>query len=278
VSHKSFISTMSYEEIYNNRYDLDKISYEMPLLGINYYLKADFDYLENVDFDKYNNILVLEENDFILKNRTDLPCKLFSNGIEIEDGRWQGGYDNKKQPILDFEIPISYTKFLNNFIISNISDRNISFWYRYYIPYYEKFIQKKEKICFIQKRSGNISEIKQLLAARGFDTLEEKYSNVSYFDYYSNFGKTKYVINLDSNNSAGQVIAESVLMECIVFAKSHKLFSRLLLPEFCIVRSIEEAIEKIDLLEKRQDLLEQILEEIKRSKIKLCSSYKQQEI
>ncbi len=256
---KSFSKSFNFEEI--KKIDVLKNIFDLPFVGLNYYFNADFRIESQLDPSQYDCLIYLDQNtEFFRKKHNKL---IIINGVEIQPWAWQG-----KDELL-FDIPDNVDYFLNNFILESTIKKQIPFWYRYDTKFFKNILKNKNKNILIQKRT-RLTDI-EYEKIKDYRLFNENYSSVSYTDYFNNLADIKYCINLDDSvyKNAGQIIAECCLMDIICFARNNKLFSKLLLPNFCIVNTVDEAIEKIKILENDFELYKQILSEINLNTLKI---------
>lgn len=145
-----------------------------------------------------------------------------------------------------------------DYLLDNYSDKTfektISCPYVYDIEKIKSYKQPKIKYKhFLQKHSIN---------RFAGNYMTEKYGTTMYPQYYKSLSECEYGINLNTNGSAGQVIAECCILDVIMFARPHKLFTKLLLPEFCMVDTFDEAREKINFLQNNESEKRILLEKI----------------
>lgn len=83
-------------------------------------------------------------------------------------------------------------------------------------------------------------------------------------NYWPNLQKLRYIVCPTFWPSSGQYIAEAAITGVIVLSRPHRLNFKLLYPTFCAISSLEEALWKIDEIERSPVLREQILDHVKR--------------
>ena len=249
---KSFVRSINFEEISNSEFDVFGNMYEVPFIGLNFYFQADFRIRSELDPRNYDAIIHLEQGKF--ENERPHDRLYIVNGVEIMGSeQWQGSDD------LSFAIPDHIDGFLNNFILQDANEKNMAFHYRYDTRSFAKFISDDKTGIMIQKRTTVTPDLSLLIDELNLQPVTENWGSWNYETYCTEFGRCKYLINLDENRSAGQIIAESVMLDVICFARPEKLFSKLVLHPFLHVEDLYSAIAKIKQLESDSGLLKEIL-------------------
>jgi len=265
--YKSFKNSINYEEIIDKKFNLFDSIYDLPLVGLNYYFKADFRLKTELDYSKYDIIVFLHQgNDLssIKSNKINIV-----NGVEIQPHVWPGNND------VEFHVPDNVDYFLNNFVDVCTYTKQVPFWYRYNLDYINNFTTNKKNNIFIQKRTKT-SEETLLKLKYDYNIVGENFSNTSYTDYFKNLFSCKYTICIDtvSWKNASQIIAESTICDSICLGSTNKLFGKMLIHDFCVVNSSEEAIEKINKIETDKSLYDMLINHTREVKKLLSINYR----
>jgi hypothetical protein len=230
-------------DIYDNLKDASYIGYILAL-------KCDlFLYTPDLDNSLLNYDVILSITPILKKRLKDeqLLCYIEPEPIELsfnEHRVW-----SKDQPP---EYP--YDLLLDNFYDIHTAG-HISSPYAFDLAYFEQLKQpKKEGRVFVQKRTS----------ISGFqDIYTENWGERSYPQFVKDLSTCEYAINLCENGSSGQIIAECSLLDVICFARPHKIYTKILLSEFCHISNEQEFYEKINILKNDSSLKVSILQDIK---------------
>lgn len=221
------------EEIFDHAIAVSHLGY---LLG----LKADFFVLT----DKPD----LEEYDVIID--VDLPLK------ELRTRKDQIICYMPREPEYRGRSRKDFDVLIDNFILPGdpVSGQGITIPlpYKYPISLMRKFIQEKgDPKIFLQQRTFLKHE---------FHTNKEGFGNRSLRDYFRVLSSSKYLFNLDTHPSSGQVIAESAILDVVSIARKQKIFQRLCFPEWCHVKDENGLLDAFKRLEEDDDLYDRTLE------------------
>lgn len=269
---RGFNENINFENISKLNNLIYDICLNVPYIGYQLALEADF-----LKFDQ-NTEHILEQYDVIITigpflnkkyKEKQLLCYIEKEPDDLSEIGEKRKYD-QSSPLIEQPYDIH----LNNYNIEN-NGYNLSCPYIYDLNYFKQYnINHKHKNkIFVQRRTNLSSNFYQIFSNILKDH-ELFLNNIkSYNEYFKNLNTCEYSVSLCSNKAAGQVIAESCLLDVICFAKPNKLFSKLLLPKYCLVDNENEVIEKIKELQNNQNLKDEILNEIQYNKNKIDLKY-----
>jgi hypothetical protein len=246
------------KELGNNVYDICE---EVPFLG--YILASKSDYFL---FNNYDNFNFLEKYDVIITIGPFLKQKYKKNQLlmyfEKEPDDLSHRAENRIYSSSSLNIKQPYDVFLNNYD-HHINQNNICCPYLYDVEYFKQFhkVKTKNKL-FVQRRTKLSNNVLNYFPEKAYDHSTSDAKSKNYNKYYEYKSDCEYAVTLCQNKAAGQVIAESSLLNIICFAKPHKLFSKILLPDFCYINNENDFITKVNYLNTNEDFKNTILKQI----------------
>jgi len=234
-----FNTSRFYKDLPKDEEIFDQIR-SLSNLGILLGLKADFFILTNkVDLEEYDVIIDLDHPPEELRTRKDqIICYM------------------PREPAHRGRSPRYFDILLDNFILPGDPlpkyGTTISFLYKYPVSLMRKFIQEKGDLkVFLQHRTS---------LKHNRHTNKEAFGERPFREYFRVLSSSKYLFNLDISISAGQIIAESAILDVVSIAKRHRIFQRLCFPDWCHVDDESGLLAVFERLEGDEHLYDRTLE------------------
>lgn len=257
-----FKKNISFDEI-KNISEYPQFGYHQ--MGLIYALESDIlSYTTNLD--TYD--IVISFGPLSISKNNSSQLFLY---IEEETPEYIRKISGRTWDILN-ESPVKgYDYLLNFFSDKTNNDRNIPVVWWYDDSYYLRNIIKNTFKIAIQKRTNAYTKNEFIYLKDNF------WSGKDYNTFINELWECSYCINLDYENYFGQLTAECSMCDVITFSRAEKYSSKVLLPEYCYVTSVDEVYLKIEELnkdsEKKELILNQIRENRKKMSLDSCRTF-----